>query len=358
MSSLLSLRLLAFALALSLAVATPERLAIAQSPQDSADSDPGKPHSIHLILKDGSFQIVTSYKVSHNIVRYTSAERGGAIEEIPVELVDLEATARWEKQHTQRPSGAAGDEQNALGQPPAIDPEVLKEEEERMSLTPIVAPDLRLPEQEDVLALDTFQGSPELVPLVQSDGDLNRSTAHSMLKKALNPISAPHSIVQLKGTKSFVQLHVDTPIIYLRVGDDTNDPASGNAHTVDTHGAPDHEQKPDVNSATSRYVVVRADVRVDARLLMSFNAAQLGKGLAQNDVTETHTELMRGGHWLKITPAQPLEFGEYALLEVISPKEINTAVWDFGVHSAAPENRDVIHPDPRKAGLLGRPKPE
>jgi len=340
------LRLIALALALTASIAHPQ-----------TEDDPGKPHRIHLILKDGSYQIVTSYKVSRDIVRYTSAERGGAVEEIPLDLVDLEATARWEKQHTQRSSDATAS-QGTPGQRPEIDPELLKEEEERMSLTPIVAPDLRLPDQEDVLALDTFQGTPELVPLVQSDGDLNRSTAHSILKKALNPVSAPHSIVQLRGVKSFVQLHVDTPVLYLRVGDDTNVPATGNAITVDTHGAPDREQKPDVNSATSRYVIVRADVRVDARLLMSFNPAQLGMGLAQNYVTETHTELMRGGHWLKVTPAKPLEFGEYALLEVISPKEINTAVWDFGVHATAPENRDVIHPDPRKAGPLSRRKPE
>ena len=40
----------------------------------------------------------------------------------------------------------------------AIDPELLKEEADRRSLTPEVAPNLNLPEQDSVLALDYFQG--------------------------------------------------------------------------------------------------------------------------------------------------------------------------------------------------------
>ena len=333
----------------------PIALALALTASLHSQDDPGKPHRIHLILRDGSYQIVTGYEVTHNVVRYISAERGGAVEEIPIDLVDLDATARWIKQHTRQVAPSTDDNH---GKPPEIDPELLKEEEARTSLTPLVAPDLRLPELDSLLALDTFQGAPELVPLIQSDGDLNRATAHSILKKAVNPLSAPHSVVQLRGTKSFVQIHVSEPVFYLRIGDDTNVPTSGDAITVDTHGAPDRTQKADVDSAASRYVIVRADVRVDARLLMSFNPAQLGQGRAQDYVTETHTEALPGGHWLKITPAQPLEFGEYALMEVISHNEINTAVWDFGIHSAAPENRDVLHPDPRKAGELTRRKPE
>src|SRR5258708_14161318 len=59
------------------------------------------PRRIHLVLKDGGYQIVMSYKVVGNIVHYISAERGGAEEEIPLSLVDLEATKRWGKQHAQ-----------------------------------------------------------------------------------------------------------------------------------------------------------------------------------------------------------------------------------------------------------------
>ncbi len=110
---------------------------------------------------------------------------------------------------------------------------------------------------------------------------------------------------------------------------------------------------------TSRYVIVRADVRTDARVVASFRTSALsGEVQKQEDIVATHSELMRGGHWMKLTPAEPLGFGEYALVEVISDKEVNLGVWDFGVHPTAPENRDVIHPEARRPSELERRKPE
>ncbi|HSZ56310.1 MAG TPA: hypothetical protein VK797_11655, partial [Tepidisphaeraceae bacterium] len=63
--------------------------------------DATTPHRTRLFLKDGNYQIVMSYRVVGNIVHYVSAERAGAEEEIPLSLVDLDATQRWEKQHAQ-----------------------------------------------------------------------------------------------------------------------------------------------------------------------------------------------------------------------------------------------------------------
>ena len=81
---------------------------------------------------------------------------------------------------------------------------------------------------------------------------------------------------------------------------------------------------------------------------MTSSELALGSTKTQEDVVETASELLPGGHWMKITPKRPLDFGEYALMEVISEKEINLGVWDFGVHPVAPENRDVIKPQPRR----------
>jgi hypothetical protein len=312
------------------------------APLTAQQPDPPKPHRIHLILKDGSYQVVLSYQISGNLVRYLSAERGGAAEEIPLELVDLDATHKWEKAHA---PVAEGDEQ---GRQPALDPELVKEEEERTALAPFVEPDLRLPLEDSVLAEDEYQGKPELVPLVQTDGDLNHTTSHSVLKKALNPRAASHQMVTLKGTKSYVQLHVDTPVFYLRIGEASAVSTGSAPLIVDTHGASSAARDPDAQSADSQYVVVRTDVRVDARLIASFNLAALEEGTAIADVVPMKHETLRGGHWLKLTPEKPLDFGEYALLEVLSPKEINLGVWDFGVHPAAPENRDAIKPEPKK----------
>jgi hypothetical protein len=311
------------------------------------------PHRIHLILKDGNYQIVMSYKVVGNVVRYISAERGGAEEEIPLSLVDLDATKRWEKQHSQ-----PGPVDPNNPPPPVIDPELLKEEADRAALTPEVAKDLRLPEENSTLALDTFRGTPELVPLAQTDSDLNRNTGHNLLKAAINPLAAAHPIVTLKGESSPVQLHVQDPVLYLRIGDESVGNTAGAPLTVDTHGATSHGQNdPTGGSSTSRYVVVRADVRKGARVIDSFRIPLLGTGHRQEDVVETSTELLPGGHWLKITPREPLDFGEFALMEVISDKAINLGVWDFGVHPVAPENRDIIKPEPRHRVTLERHGP-
>jgi hypothetical protein len=60
---------------------------------------------------------------------------------------------------------------------------------------------------------------------------------------------------------------------------------------------------------------------------------------------------------MKITPKEPLDFGEFALMEVVSDKIVNLGVWDFGVHPVAPENRDIIKPEPRHGGVLERHGP-
>jgi hypothetical protein len=128
--------------------------------------------------------------------------------------------------------------------------------------------------------------------------------------------------------------------------------------TVDTHGATSRiPNDPTGGSPNSRYVVVRADVRTGVRVIASFRIGILGTGQRQEDVVETTTELLPGGHWLKITPKEPLDFGEFALMEVVSNKAVNLGVWDFGVHPVSPENRDVIKPEPRRRTTLDRRGP-
>ena len=308
---------------------------------DVSQTSQGAPHRTRLILKDGSYQIVMSYQVKGKIVSYVSAERGET-EEVPADLVDWDATHKWEREHTPVDEIGAG---QAQAPAPAIDPELLKEEADRRALTPEVAPDLKLP---------------ELVPLVQSEGDLSHTTSHNILKLAINPRAAPHEILQLKGVESPVQMHVDQPVIYLRVGDDSGVSRGGTPFTVDTHGAGTGAKTDSGGgSPSSGYVMVRADVRTDARVLASFNIGLVGSGVKQQeDVIDTTIEMLPGGHWMKVTPVHPLDFGEYALMEIISNREINQGVWDFGVHPVAPENRDVIKPEPKRPVTLERRSPQ
>jgi len=70
-----------------------------------------------------------------------------------------------------------------------------------------------------------------------------------------------------------------------------------------------------------------------------------------------------GEGWVKITPKESLQPGEYALAEMLGKEGMNSYVWDFGMHSSAPPNLAVIRPDPaelkQSAGQSqGSKKPE
>jgi hypothetical protein len=303
------------------------------------------PQRTRLILKDGTYQLVLSYKVVGNVVRYRSAERNGESEDVPIELVDLPATERWQSNHTA-----------AQAEPrPVLSPELEREEAARRALTPEVAHDLRLPEEDSVLALDTFHATPELVPIPQQGSDLNKETGHAALKSLINPSSVAHRILSIPGTASDIQLHVASPVFYVRIGSDDED-TGGPAFTVDTHGAAGRAT-PTGGNAESGYVLERLDVRDDVRIVNSFRIATLGTGRPQPDIIETTQQVLPGDRWMKLTPKQPLEPGEYTLIEVLSDHEVNLNVWDFGVHSNAKENVEAIHPEADKPATLERRSP-
>ena len=310
----------------------------------AASVAPQQVKRMRLYLKDGSFQLVTSYRVSGDRVRYVSAERGGETEEIPLKLVDLAATEKYAREHTLGPDG--------LRAAPALDPELVREEAEREELAPEVAPaeapGLRLAPEDSVLGFDTYRDTPELVPMVQTDGSVNRLAGHDEIRRDVNPLAASHGLVVLKGEKADVQMHDTKPEFYLRL-DDAQLSGSGGALTVDTHGASGAAGKGKL--AVHDYVIVRVDVRQDARLVPSFEIAALGTDKRQQDVFETTGTVLPGGHWLKLAPQEGLLVGEYALVEVLGAKAINLGVWDFGVHPTAPENRDLIVAEKKRTGL-------
>ena len=309
---------------------------------------PQRPLRTRLILKDGTYQLVLSYRVEGSVVRFRSAERNGEAEEIPLELVDIPATERWAAQHAANP-GRSGIAEG----PGVLSPELAREEADRAARTPEVAPDLRLPEEDSLLVLDTFRAKPELVPLAQQGSDLNKETAHATQAAEVNPSSSPHRLTDVPGERADVQLHVQDPVFFVHIGRDDAALTGGGAITVDTHG------QSGANASTfaserSTYVIERVDVRQGLRQVDTFRPALLGSGREQTDVIETRAEMLPGGHWMKLTPARPLGFGEYALVEVLSPRTLNVDVWDFGVHPEAKENTEAIHSEQRRPAQLER----
>ncbi len=334
---------------LGLATLLPCGLAAQRQPLDSSSTSPSAiPRRFRLIMKDGSYQLVLGYTVQGKIVRYTSAERNGETEDVPLALVDIPATEAWQREHF---TSAASSQR-----PDVLSPELAKEEAARAARTPEILPGLRLPEEDSVLVLDTFKGKPELVPLEQQGGDLNKETAHNVLKLAINPASSPHRILDVPGQSADIQVHVADPVFYVSVGADDEGDAGAGAITVDTHGASGREA-PSGGDASNGYALERLMVLSDTRVVQSFRPGLLGVK-KQTDVIEMKAEELPGGHWMKLTPVQPMEPGEYALVEVLSDHEVNLGVWDFGVHPDAKENAEALRPMEQKPATLEHRKPE
>ena len=320
-------------------------------------SQPETPHHrTRLILKNGTYQTVLGYTVKGDVVQYRSAERGGEMEDVPLALVDMVATKAWEQAHS-TPDGG----QPATAQASVLSPELAREEAARLARTPEVASKngdvLRLPEESSVLVLDTFQGTPELVPLPQQNTDLNHETAHTVARKEIDPAASPHDLLFLKDERADVQLHVADPVFFVRLeGKETDEDSGGAGFTVDTAGAAGRAT-PAGGSAASQYVVERVDVRRGERAVSSFLLRGLGGGRPQPDLVELRAEALPGGVWERLAPKQPLEFGEYVLMEVLNDRSVNGSVWDFGVHPTARENDEALRPEPKKPAQLERRRP-
>ena len=306
-----------------------------------------------LILKDGSYQIVTKWQVKGDRVRYFSAERD-EWEEIPYALIDWPATEKWNKQHEpgahpspedQNPPPTAPTPEEAQKEAAAIDAAAAAERAEQQARTPVVAAGLRLPDRDGIFVLDDFQGIPELIHLDQSTGNVNRDTNHNVLRAAITSFSGAKEPVRIDGQAARVRLHVDDPAIYVSLDTGNSEQvAPEDAFMVNTHGADAMKNKDDYSSPDSRYAIVRVDVQPGERVIGAVRISRAGDAVQSEDIVSTKAEILPGKRWMKLTPKEPLPIGEYALMEILAPGVINLDVWDFGVSPNSPENKHPITP--------------
>lgn len=301
---------------------------------------PGAGSNHRLILKDGTYQIVRKYEIVGDRVRYISVERGGDWEELPSDLVDWDATNKWERDHAE----PANDPSDAMKEAEAIDKEAAAEREEERARMPEVAKGLELPDQDSVFALDTYQGTPELIELPPNDLSLNAKTRKGLA--VLNPLAAARASIELPGAHAKVHLHVNDPAIYLSLAvTDHAEQVLSHSMTVDTGGAKNAVNgKHGAHSDKSGFAIVRLDQRQAVRIIGSIHIARNGTVTQDEDVIPAKTEVLPGKHWIKITPTQTLTIGDYALVEIISPSEISQTVWDFRVDPRFGDNPGSITP--------------
>jgi hypothetical protein len=288
-----------------------------------------------LILKDGSYQLATKWEVKGDRVRYLSAERD-EWEELPNSLVDWAATDKYEK-----------DRATGVPTPEAVelDKEVEAERRAEEAKTPQAAPGLHLPEDGGMFLLDTFQSQPQLVLLQQNTGEVNRNMKGNILRSAINPIASGKQSIELDGLHAIVQAHATLPTIYVNFDQDQGSNAS-------SQHAPQQPQQPE--QPWDRYHIVRAVPKKGNRIIGDIRISPLGKSKQEQNLVQT-TSLKLTGGWIKITPVNALEPGEYAVVEMLGKEGMNTYVWDFGLNSAAPANAGALIPE-EPVAQPGKPK--
>jgi hypothetical protein len=284
-------------------------------------------HPKRIILKDGSYQVVTKWEIVGDRVRYYSAERY-SWEEVPNNLVDWAATNKYNSElDAERASEAV---------------QVSTIDEDSDAETPLVSPGLRLPSGGGVFLLDTYQDQPQLAELAQSSGDLNKHTGKNILRAAINPLAlSSKQTVELEGERAKVQAHVSNPDLYVNI-DPGLAPGSRPPASASTPGTEPPE----------RFAIARLEKKKGVRVAANVNVAVTGKITQKGNWIKTVST--PAGDWLKITPVEPLTPGEYAVVELLDKGQINLYVWDFGVDPAAPANSFVWTARPSEAKQPGK----
>ena len=265
-----------------------------------------------LILKDGSYQSVVKYEVQGDRVHYLSAERY-QWEDVPSSLIDWDATKKYNDSLT------SGKMHTRIVETP----EEREEREKEAANSPEVAPGLNLPGSGGVFLLDRFQGKPELAEIVQNGSEVNKTaTKKSVLRAAVNPFGSNKKDFEIRGEHAQIQSHVPRPAIYIDIDEGPQNAAA----------------------LSERFRLVRLTVKKDARIVGTVKASVSGKVTEQTSFVPATVVKQGTGDWIELTPTQDLANGEYAVVEMLSPEEMNLYVWDFGVNPSAPLNPNTWRP--------------
>jgi hypothetical protein len=233
--------------------------------------------NIKLFLKDGSFHIVSEYKVEADRVRFFAVERG-EFEEMPLELVDLNRTRKEIKDREE-----ASKEQNKL-----IAEEEKAEKAERQEVA-------RVPDDNGAYFID----GKEIKPLKTGETKVNTNKRRSILQKLSPvPVISGKATLELDGESSAFVVTSSEPEFYFRL------------------------------STPERFGLLKLTPGKGVRIVEKISIIPVSNEMIEErtDVEIFRRQAIEGLY--KIWPMEPLAPGEYAIVQFTEGK-INMQLWDF-----------------------------
>lgn len=250
-----------------------------------------------LVFKDGSVEKVESYQVQGDRVRFKSAERS-EWEEVPLSLVDLEATRKVNQKEAQEIHSSPARPLEKPGAGTAVKNEPTKKSEE----LPEIAAGVRLP---NAYGMYVWDGK-NLVQLSEAGTRKHKDKKNAIINMvAPAPVMKQKTSVQLDGETSDTRLTTASPVFYAYLPEER----------------------------ASQVSLYRMIVSKNARVLKEVSHSQITGSDSERTQDYIFTPSIRmSENVYKIFPTKPLEAGEYCLVEVNAGQDRETpTVWDFSV---------------------------
>jgi len=236
-----------------------------------------------LYLKDGDYQLVREYKVEGDRVRFLSTDRADW-EEIPLEIVDLKRT---EKEASEK--AAVLSERIAIEK--AEDDAILADKKQVASV----------PDKPGVY----FADGANLVPLTEADALRKDSNTQKILQAiAPAPIIAGKATIFIEGKASKTRLTNTAPEFFFRL------------------------------VKQERLALVRLDVKKNDRVVENVTIMPGADEIFEEQKQVPVFKKQYQSDLYKVWPEQPLEPGEYAMIEY-TDGQIQVRAWDFAVDKPA-----------------------
>jgi hypothetical protein len=240
--------------------------------------------TVRLYLKDGTYQVVSEYKVLKDRISYLSAERE-EWEEIPLEMVDLDRTKKEAAQHDEDIKADA----KAQAEEDAAERTAVRQVEQ-------------IPSDPGVYYIH----NDKLEKCKVAESKLVNNKKRQALK-ILSPIPmvSGKATLEIDGDSSSKEIADPRPEFFFRL------------------------------SSFERFGIIKlTPTKKGSRVVETINIIPVTKQIVQ-EMKEIETfKKQEGDNVYKIWPQKDMDPGEYALVEYTDGEEtVNTQVWDFKIVS-------------------------